>query len=410
MRAGTAGGILLGGFIAFSILFTAVLSQDNRSAGKSPAPASVPEGSTDTESTGSFPPIDNVIGRFDDFLNERLDSLETVGAAATVYHEDKVVYTLTYGVRRAGTTDSVDRNTVFRLASVSKGFAGVLACQLHEQGKILLDDKVISYLPDFRLKDTLSTRELAIRHLLSHTSGLVPHAFDNLAEAGQKIDEILPRLPEVNISGPPGKLYGYQNVLFSLVDTIACLATGKTYADLMAENIFIPLGMKNACTGYRSLVWNPNVAFPHAKRRGEFYPLPLHTGYYNLLPAAGVNASINDMGKWLEALLGNRPEAISPAVISLISTPQIRTPLKRAYTRHWDPIDERYYSFGWRIFDYKGHRILYHGGYVKGYRAEIAVCPELKTGLAFLQNSPNGIASRCVPTFFNLFFEELGTD
>ena len=106
-------------------------------------------------------------------------------------------------------------------------------------------------------------------------------------------------------------------------------------------------------------------------------------------------------------LTGNNPEAISPDVLKMITTPEIRTPLKRAYTRHWDPIDERSYSFGWRIFDYKGFRIMYHGGYVRGYRAEIAFCPELKTGLAFLQNSPNGIASRCVPTFFNMYIEEL---
>jgi beta-lactamase class C len=99
------------------------------------------------------------------------------------------------------------------------------------------------------------------------------------------------------------------------------------------------------------------------------------------------------------------PEKLDTAVINLISTPQVYTPLKRNYTRFWDTIEARYYSFGWRIFDYKGKRILYHGGYVRGYRAEIAFCPEENTGIAFLLNSPNRLASQVVPTFFNLYLE-----
>jgi beta-lactamase class C len=167
--------------------------------------------------------------------------------------------------------------------------------------------------------------------------------------------------------------------------------------------------MKDASTGYKGLIWNHNVAFPHDRINGEYHPLPLNTGYYNLLPAAGVNASIDDMGKWLTALLGFLPKKLDRAVINLISTPQVYTPLKRNYTRFWDPIEARYYSFGWRIFDYKGKRILYHGGYVRGYRAEIAFCPEENTGVAFLLNSPNRLASQVVPTFFNMYLGEQAT-
>ena len=96
--------------------------------------------------------------------------------------------------------------------------------------------------------------------------------------------------------------------------------------------------------------------------------------------------------------------------MAFISSPQIKTPLKRNYTRYWDPIDGRYYSYGWRIFDYKGKRILYHGGYVRGYRAEIAFCPEEKTGIAFLLNSPNRLASQFIPTFFNIYLEEMALE
>ncbi len=350
-------------------------------------------------------PIQKTIRKFDMFLRDSLHSTGCIGAAVCIFHHDEIVYTLTHGVKRAGTEDSVDRHTVFRLASVSKGFAGVLAAILQEEGIISMDDRIIEYLPDFRLKDSINTHDLAIRHVLNHTSGLVPHAYDNLAEDGKTIREIIPELATVDIAGIPGQYYGYQNVIFSLIDTLAVLKTNRDYSELVYRKIFRPLGMKDASTGYRGLVWNHNVAFPHDRINGEYHPRPLNTGYYNLLPAAGVNASIDDMGKWLAALLGFMPKKLDTAVINLITTPQVYTPLKRNYTRYWDPIEARYYSFGWRIFDYKGKRILYHGGYVRGYRAEIAFCPEENTGIAFLLNSPNRLASQVVPAFFNMYLE-----
>jgi beta-lactamase class C len=112
------------------------------------------------------------------------------------------------------------------------------------------------------------------------------------------------------------------------------------------------------------------------------------------------------MGKWLQALLGNSHKTLSEDILTKVSTPIIYTPLKWQYTRYWKSFRERYYSLGWRIYDYKGRRIIYHGGYVRGYRAEIAFCPEENVGMAFLQNSPNSLASKSIPTFFDMFLEE----
>jgi len=398
MKITTLAGILSG--IAFILI---ILFRPGHTTESHP-PADFTTGS---EKVGKDSvPIRRTIRKFDMFLRDSLHGTGCIGAAATIFYQDNIVYTLTHGVKRAGTKDSVDRHTVFRLASVSKGFAGVLAAILEEEGIISMDDRIIEYLPAFRLKDSVNTHDLAIRHVLNHTSGLVPHAYDNLAEDGKTIKEIIPELARAEIAGIPGQYYGYQNVVFSLIDTLAVLKTERDYGELVNRKIFKPLGMKDASMGYRGLVWNHNVAFPHDRINGEYHPLPLNTGYYNLLPAAGVNASIDDMGKWLAALLGFVPKKLDTAVIRLISTPQVCTPLKRNYTRFWDPIEARYYSYGWRIFDYKGIRILYHGGYVRGYRAEIAFCPEEKTGIAFLLNSPNRLASQVVPTFFNMYLEE----
>ena len=342
---------------------------------------------------------------FVQFMEQELDSTQTVGAAFTIVHGGEVVFTGTYGVREKGSLKEVDEHTLFRMASVSKGFAGVLASMLEQDGAFSLNDKVVEHYPGFLLKDSVSTAKLSIRNLLSHTSGLVPYAFDNLVEADQDLTTIIERLDEVDISAPPGELYGYQNVMFSMLDPIVRNATGIPYKALLQDKIFNPLGMTDASAGPVYMDRNPNLAYPHVRTKNGYVALQPHEGYYNVLPAAGVNASISDMSKWLIALLGYNPEWMSDTILSNISTPVIYTPLKWQYTRYWKPFRERYYSLGWRIYTYQGRQIVYHGGYIRGYRAEIAFCPSEDVGIAFMQNSPNNLASRCVPTFMDLFLE-----
>jgi beta-lactamase class C len=343
--------------------------------------------------------------KFIRFMEQELDSTQTVGAAYTIVQGGEVVYTGTYGVLENGRQTKVDEHTLFRLASVSKGFAGVLASMLEQDGIFSLDDRVVEHYPGFLLKDSVNTADLTIRNLLSHTSGLVPYAFDNLVEANQDLYTIIDRLDEVDISAPPGELYGYQNVLFSMLDPIAKKVTGSPYQVLLKKRIFDPLGMTDASAGPVDTERNPNMAQPHVLAAGDYVPLKQDKGYYNVLPAAGVNASISDMAQWLLALLGHKPESVSDSVLSDISNPIIYTPLKWRYTRYWKPFRERYYSLGWRIYNYQGRQIIYHGGYIRGCRAEIAFCPADDVGIAFMQNSPNNLASRFVPTFLDLILE-----
>lgn len=357
-----------------------------------------------------IPPEKSAIRDYTDLMLRALDSTLTVGAAFTIVHNGQIVSTQTHGVRRQGSSAKVNRHTVFRLASVSKGFAGALVCLMENEGVLSVEDRIIKYFPGFKLKDSVNTADLSIRHIMSHTSGLVPHAFDNLVEADVDLASIIERLDEVDISAPPGELYGYQNVVFSMLAPIAEQVTGRTYARLLEEKIFNPLGMRNASAGRIDLSHPYNVAFPHVRGRNGYIPLDLHDGYYNVLPAAGVNASIDDMGRWLLALLGYHPGQFPDTVCRQLATPLIYTPLRYEYTRHWKYFRDRYYSLGWRIYQYRGRKILYHGGYVRGYRAEIGYCPREKVGIAFLQNSPNGLASTSIPAFFDLFFQYVDAD
>lgn len=347
---------------------------------------------------------------YERYIAAHIDSSSTVGAALSIVKNDTVFIEKAYGLRKAGTRDSVNVNTVFRLASVSKGFAGVLAALLDEEGSLNLNDNIVKHLPYFSLNDSTNTVSLSLKHTLSHTSGLVPHAFDNLVEANQNMEEIFMRLHEVAISAKPGQLYGYQNTVFSIIDLLIQKKLKKEYAELLEEKLFEPLEMQSASASPLHAEKDSNIAFPHLRRLGRYKAFPLSKTYYNVAPAAGVNASISDMSKWLLALLGNNSEILSDSVRAKISEPIVKTPLKRRYTARWDELDDKYYGLGWRIYHYKGLKILYHGGYVRGYRAEISFCPEENTGMVFLQNSPNYLASQSVPDFWKNYVDAFSTD
>jgi beta-lactamase class C len=351
--------------------------------------------------------IENTVIQFDSLLEDNLKQSGTVGAAAVVTYKGKVALIKCFGVRKAGENLPVNKNTVFRLASVSKSITGVLAGILHEEKIISLDDKVLDYLPELRLKQPEYAHELTIRHLLSHTSGLIPHAYDLMVEDHVPLEKIMERLDEVDNTAPPGKLYGYQNVVYSIYDPVTQVKTHRTFGDVLEEKVFIPFGMKDASTGFEAFKNNLNKAYPHYNRgHNRFSPMRLNDRYYNTAPAAGVNASIADLGKLLAALTDPNGSAIPENVKNTIFEPQVKTPLKRSYFRSWGrEAQQKRYSIGWRLVNYKGREIAYHGGYVSGYKAEIAVCNQENIGIAILSNSPNTATAKNIPAFLNLLFD-----
>ncbi len=349
--------------------------------------------------------IQEVLTKFDSLYNINIEQSGAIGGAVVITYKGQIAMIKCFGVKKAGENSPVDENTIFRLASVSKAVSGVLAGILTENKTITLDDKVIDCLPDFRLKLPESTNSITIRHLLSHTTGLIPHAFDIMVEDKVPLNKIMPHLNEVEIVSPPGLFYAYQNVMFSLFDPIIAAKTKKSFQTVLHENIFEPFGMKNASSDFESFQNNENKAFPHVKNNKGFASVPLNDRYYVTVPAAGINASISDMGQFLIAISGKDDDLFSRNAREIVFAPQVETALKRSYYLNWDKIDSKHYAIGWRIINYKDRKIAHHGGYVSGYQAEIAICEAEEVGIAILTNSPNSFFSEGIPTFFNLFIK-----
>jgi len=285
------------------------------------------------------------------------------------------------------------------LGSVSKSVTATLVAALVNEGTLHWDDPVIKYLPNFRLKSDEATRKLTLRHLLSHTIGLPYHAYTIMVEDHAPFDTLIDHLKDLDLVGKPGEVYSYQNVGFSLIGSVIEKATGKKLEDVFIEKLFLPLGMKDASASFEKIMVNNNVAMPHYFMRAT----TISSTYYSVVPAGGLNASIQDMALWLKALMGTRSKVLPEKELNEIFQPQVRAIARNNYFWQWKRVRKSYYGLGWRIITFNNDTIEYHGGYVNDYRCEVALNRKKRIAIAMLVNSPGMLADQGIPKFFKIY-------
>jgi beta-lactamase class C len=324
------------------------------------------------------------------------------GMAMAIVQNGRVLSAKGYGLTDVSTGQPVAPNTVFRLASLSKGFAGTLSGQLVEQGALNWDNPIINQLPAFKLADYASGPRVTARDVLSHRVGLRDHAFDNALGEDQPYALLAERLSDAPMTCSPGDCYGYQNVAFSLISDLTFAATGDFYTQQVEKRIFSPLGMTNASYGLDGLMSSKSWARPHVRSKGAWTAVMPNENYYRVPPAAGVNASIQDMAQWLNAQLGHRHDVLSKDVLNEIHTPQVATPGEiRSSGWRSERLNNAYYGLGWRVMDYSGRTLIFHGGAVRGFRGLIGFLPDQDIGIVVLWNSEASSPSGLMPTFFD---------
>lgn len=336
---------------------------------------------------------------------------EIIGAGVSIVRGDSIVISAGYGERDARSGLPADGQTIFRLGSLSKGFAGVLAARLREEGKLDWGDRVIKYLPDFQLGDRKNTEKITLAHLLSHTSGAPYHSYTNLVEAGLPLQDIAPRFADVQPVSEPGHMYSYQNALFALSGEIVHRASGLQIDTALEELFFKPLEMCDTNMDHESLLAAENVALPHVKGRKNWLPARINDHYYNAIAAGGINATAEDMGKWMRFLLGHHPEIMDRGALQNAFTPFIEIPGRIKYYQRWPGHLSSHYGFGWRIHRFTEtdsedvKTIWHHGGSVNGFRNEIALFPESDMGICVLLNTNSRLAQRVIPDLYRIVSE-----
>ncbi|MGL6291453.1 MAG: serine hydrolase domain-containing protein [Silanimonas sp.] len=377
---------------ALPVATTAATPAPSTTALSTPAPSRLPvDDATAARATEDVDALANaIIGR------------GVPGLAVAVVHGDRTRLARGYGRTGGGGGERIDENTVFRIASLSKGFAGTLAGLLVEDGALRWDMPLDQQLPTFQLADAAGSTRLTVRDALAHRFGLKYHTYDRDLEGDTPYPLLAARLNQAPMLCAPGECFGYQNVAFSLIGDVVFAVTGDFYTRQVEERLFTPLGMENATFGRDGLEGSERWARPHVRAGRGWAAVRPRENYYRVPPAAGINASITDMAIWAKAQLGHHPEVLSPAMLADLHTPLVQTPDQLAGSP-WRRarLRDAHYGTGWRVFDYDGEPMVYHAGAVQGYRGMIALLPRRDIGIVVLWNSESALPSGLMPTFFD---------
>jgi beta-lactamase class C len=406
------GAIIVSVVIAAILLFS-YTRKKNEHAGK-PTIDTLTRG-TDSISTNADRPEDlrifqtknpywqQLLTDYADYLQQSLDKNMAPGVAVAVVRDSSVLYAKGLGFRDASTHEPIGLHSLFRLGSVSKSLAAVLTGILVQEHTLRWNDKVIKYVPSFKLKSRAATDSLTIAHLLSHTTGLPYHAYTDRVDDGANFDTLVYHLRDLNLIGPPGEVYSYQNVAFSVISKVIEAATGRSYEEVMKEKLFTPLNMAQASLNFQAMTSTLDKARPHQYGRKQWRPMAISHTYYNVGPAGGVNASISDMARWLRALTNTRDTVIDQTTKDDIFKPAVKAIARNRNFRKWKRSTGSYYAMGWRVLTFKDDTVNYHGGYVNGFRSEVAIKRDDQIGICVLVNSAGSLADHAVPEFFRMY-------
>ena len=358
---------------------------------------------------------------FDAYVEQVLKTFDVPGAAVAIVKDGRVVLAKGYGVKTLGKPDRVDASTRFGIASNTKLFTATAIAMLVEQGKLEWDAPVIRYLPDFAMYDPFVTRELSVRDLLVHRSGLGLGAGDLLWWPASTYDraEIARRLRYIKPATSFRSAYAYDNVLYLVAGQLIEKVSGMSWEDFMRTRIVAPVGMTSSTVRHGDAGGGGNVATTHAEVNGSVRAIaPLTSDNTN--PAGGINATASDMARWMIVQMDSG--RIAPAAAGVperrlftpastrelwsIVTPIPVTARPRAGFEHLRP-NLQGYALGVGVSDYRGNLRLQHSGGLPGYLSLVTMIPGRKLGVAVLTNQESGdafnaITLRAIDAYLNV--------
>ncbi|QWC56107.1 serine hydrolase [Erythrobacter sp. 3-20A1M] len=339
-------------------------------------------------------------------IDARIETLrnqsETPGMAVAIVEDGKVVLAKGYGVRALDAPRKVDADTLFMIASTGKAFTSAALATLVDAGKISWDDRVIDHLPGFQMYDAWVTREMTIRDLLVHRSGLGLGAGDLLIVPRGSLSrqEIVERLRYIEPATSFRSGYAYDNILYIVAGRLIEVVSGQRWEDYMRDHVFKPAGMPNATADKSRQLSAPDRAKPHGRVGGPVRG----TGPVTLLdetdrlgqasaPAGLIAASANDLARWLQIQLAHGKVPGDGRLFSEDASKEMWTPVTPIPISAWPGVlaettpTYAAYALGWEVQDYQGHQIIWHAGGLFGFTTVVVMIPEKDVGFAITLNS-----------------------
>lgn len=337
-------------------------------------------------------------------VKRTMKAFDVPGIAIAVVKDGQVVAARGFGVRKLGEPAQVDGKTLFEIASNSKAFTAAALAMLVDEGKLKWDDPVVKHLPDFQMYDAYVTREMTVRDLLTHRSGLGLGAGDLLwwPTTTFSTDEIIEKLRYIRPATSFRNSYAYDNLLYIVAGKIIARKSGKSWGDTVRERILALIGMNTTTTSLAENEGNPNASNAHSKIKDKITAVK-SMPVANAVGAVGINTNAEDIAKWMQVLLDNGRVAGARGAdgkeLRLWSDAQARemwtaqTPMKINTPK--PPLaatKPNFYAYGlgFQLRDYKGQLVAMHGGALQGFYSRVLLVPESKLGIAILTNAESG--------------------
>lgn len=352
-------------------------------------------------------PTPNALADLDAYIAQSMPDWDIPGLAVAVVHEGEVVFARGFGVKEVGRDDPVDARTLFQIGSVTKSFAAAAIGALVDEGLAAWDDPVIKHLPWFRVKDPWITREITLRDLLSHQSGMPGAAYPVLAVVDAR--ETAEGLRLLDNQGPFRQGYRYSNQAYGVAGLVVEAAAGMNWGAWLRERLLAPLEMRNTGTSpydaWDSVHVAPtflgsapagipgiddapgrNVAMPHGVDRSGDRRVLSWQSYDNMQAAGSVVSNVVDMANWVRMQLDHGRfdgfAVLDSTTVSEMHAAQVRTASTFVFA---DP-GSGSYGLGWARASFLGHAYVSHGGGIFGFPAYVAMLPEANAGVVVLAN------------------------
>lgn len=361
--------------------------------------SAIPAPARDRKPTAAITPISTE--DINETANRALAAFQVPGMAIGIVKDGKLIFARGYGVREVGKPERVDPNTLFQIGSNTKAFTSAALAILVDEGKVAWDDKVIDYLPEFRLYDPYVTREITIRDLLTHRSGLGTGAGDLMFYPATDMTraEVIRGLRYLKPASSFRSRYAYDNLLYMVAGQIIPKITGKSWEEFVETRILAPLQMQPCAASFTRITDRRNLATPHVVIDGTARAIPV-VKMDVIGPAGTINCNINGMSKWIETQLAGGVKPNGERLFSsdrsvemwAMNTIMPVGSLKDGLYR----TNFSGYALGWTVSDMLGRKSVAHTGAVSGGTTWITMVPELNLGVLVFTNEGSGIAMEAV--------------
>ncbi|MGD1957454.1 MAG: serine hydrolase [Fulvivirga sp.] len=332
------------------------------------------------------------------------------GLAVAVVKDGEVLLSKGYGTLEEGKKEKVNGETLFAIASNTKGFLSSAIATLVAEGQLNWDDKVKKHLPYFEMYDPYVTHDITIRDLLCHRAGLGTFSGDAIWYKSElPAENIVKLIKYVPQTYPFRGGYGYSNLMFITAGEVIKVVTNKSWDQYVAETFFQPLGMSRTITSTTLLEAKGNAAAPHKTQLGKNQLLEW-VSWDNMGAAGGIISSSDDMAKWMIMHLNNGivngDTLLAPVQQNTLWTIHNNYTLSTASKERIPGRHFAGYGLGYSLRDYFGRMIVSHGGGYDGMYSRLAMIPDEKLGVMVLTNSMSGISTPLTYAIFNLFIKE----